>query len=109
MRSSGIAGVDAKTYFRDIREEGIKKLAVVGVSIWYATTGAREYLFSPPGMIIRDSVMDHGCSGMRYAMVAPGDTEGLKSFKDMADLKNTPADHPAKGVVAWVERCKKMA
>jgi len=24
MRSSGIAGVDAKTYFRDIREEGIK-------------------------------------------------------------------------------------
>ena len=60
-------------------------------------------------MVIRDSVMDHDCSGMRYAMVVPGDTEGLKSFKDMADLKNTPADHPAKGAVAWVGRCNILA
>lgn len=104
LRKSGIAGIEPKMFFRDIREEGINKLVANGIRIWYATVGKANYLWVPSGMIVREAATDE-CDvfGLRYSMVAPHDKQGAKHFMDIAVLPSTPAMHAAKAIKTMLD------
>jgi hypothetical protein len=100
MKSAGIAGLDVKAFFKELRDEGVKKMMDAGVQLWFATVAESEYIWVPAHFLIRENVMDNDCLGLRYGMVIPNDKVSMDEFKSVASSAATPQGHPSKGVLA---------
>ena len=100
MKKAGIAGLDVKSFFKELREEGVKKMIDSGVQLWFATVGESEYLWLPAHFLIRETVMDKDCLGLKYGMVIPNDKMSMDEYKSVANSAATPQAHPSKGVLA---------
>ena len=101
MREAGIIGMEVKQFFRDLREEGVRKLLDRGVSLWHGTVGPHEYLWIPSHCLVMESVMgSEDCVVLRCSMVLPRDKAGVESFRSWAELPTTPADHASRHVMA---------
>ena len=102
MKAAGIVGIDARTYFKDIRTEGVKKAADNGVRFYHATLGAGDYLFTPANFLTREKVnADADVFGIRYSFLLPRDKAGLGFFSNQAGAITTTADHPSKMVLKF--------
>ena len=100
MKSAGIAGLDVKAFFKELRDEGVKKMVDAGVQLWFATVAESEYIWLPAHFLVRETVMDNDCLGLRYGMVIPNDKVSMDEFKAVASSAATPQGHPSKGVLA---------
>jgi hypothetical protein len=101
MKGIGLSRMDPKTFFKDLRAEGISKYLAAGNTISHATVGPGDYLFVPAYNIVLEyasSNVDVMC--LRAATLLARDQKGLAVFKAEADSPTTPANALCKAVMA---------
>ena len=102
MHTAGILGVDMKTFFRDIRGDGLQAL-LSSTPIWHSTVGAGEFLFIPANYIVLEHVAKHDVVGLRMGVLASKDARGKDLFAATASSPATPSDDISKLIVDAID------
>jgi hypothetical protein len=101
MKTLGLSRMDPKSFFKDLRSDGISKYIAAGNSIVHATVGPGDFLFVPAHHIVLEYASgseDVLC--LRAAVLLARDKGGFARFKAEADLPTTPANSLCKAVLA---------
>eukprot|EP00969_Alexandrium_andersonii_P316430 13978771-Alexandrium_andersonii.AAC.2 len=90
---------DIKTFFREMRQEGIKELAE-HTPVFQATLGPSDFLFTPSHMVSLESMMADDTVGLRALCVLKRDKPGMKIYADISKEAATAANDVSKFVDA---------
>ena len=103
MKGAGIVGVDMKTFFRDLRGDGLSALLANIGSLFHATVGPGDLLVIPAHYIVLEHVMKHDIIGLRMALLAAKDSRGRRIVDGVAAAVATPADDMSKLVMEAIK------
>ena len=95
MRSHGIVGVDDKTFFKDLKSDGLNAL-VKEVKVYWATVGPGAYLWMPHNFLVMEKVHAEDTFGLRAPMILPRDAGPWRKLKALSDAPATPEGHFSK-------------
>ena len=99
MQSKGVAGGEVRTFFKDLREDGVQDM-VKTVKVFFATVGPSEFLFVPYGYAMSEQVPDQDVTGLRALVLVPRDKKAVDEITASANQPATPSSNVLKSIAA---------